>query len=111
DRTLTKRAVQLFHQLCGFLPRMRSDGQFMDLFDHALDAFLRSRCPRRAWPVLGEYIRPNVYPRKSNSPSGTLQIRVLPSFTVSFNLPMISRSRCNASSAVLFRHRITRSSA
>ena len=27
---------------------------------------------------------PNVYPRKSNSPSGTLQIRVFSSFTVSF---------------------------
>ena len=52
-----------------------------------------------------------LYPRKSNSPSGTLQIRVFSSFTVSFNLPMISRSRCSASSAVLFRHRITRSSA
>jgi type I restriction enzyme, R subunit len=34
-------------------------------------------------PVVGEYIRPNVYPRKSNSPSGTLQIRVFSSFTAS----------------------------
>src|SRR6266478_2214362 len=73
--------------------------------------FFDGRWPRRAFPVLAEYIRPNVYPRKSNSPSGTLQIRVFSSFTVSFSLPMISRSRCNASSAVLFRHRITRSSA
>ena len=32
-----------------------------------------------------------LYPRKSNSPSGTLQIRVFSSFTVSFSLPMISR--------------------
>src|SRR5450755_77320 len=61
-------------------------------------------------PVRARYAT-RVYPRKSNSPSGTLQIRVFSSFTVSFNLPMISRSRCNASSAVLFRHRITRSSA
>ena len=38
--------------------------------------FFDGRYPRRAWPVLAEYIRPNVYPRKSNSPSGTLQIRV-----------------------------------
>jgi hypothetical protein len=29
--------------------------------------FLDGRYPRRAWPVLAEYIRPNVYPRKSNS--------------------------------------------
>src|SRR5207247_7194832 len=63
--------------------------------------FFDGRWPRRAFPVLAEYIRPNVYPRKSNSPSGTLQIRVFSSFTVSFNLPMISRSRCNASSADL----------
>ena len=28
-------------------------------------------------------------PKKSNSPSGTLQIRVFSSFTVSFSLPMI----------------------
>jgi hypothetical protein len=37
------------------------------------------RWPKRALPVVGEYIRPNVYPRKSNSPSGTLQIRVFSS--------------------------------
>src|ERR1700704_417460 len=73
--------------------------------------FFDGRCPRRAWPVLAEYIRPNVYPRKSNSPSGTLQIRVFSSLTVSFSLPMISRSRCKASSALPFLHRITRSSA
>jgi hypothetical protein len=30
-------------------------------------------------------------PFSSNSPSGTLQIRVFSSFTVSFGLPMISR--------------------
>jgi hypothetical protein len=39
---------------------------------------------------LGASLDPNVYPRKSNSPSGTLQIRVFSSFTVSFSLPMIS---------------------
>src|SRR5262249_18094800 len=38
--------------------------------------FFDGRYPRRAWPVLAEYIRPNEYPRNSNSPSGTLQIRV-----------------------------------
>src|SRR5208337_5206181 len=53
--------------------------------------FFDGRWPKRALPVVGEYIRPNVYPRKSNSPSGTLQIRVFSSFTVSFSLPMISR--------------------
>ena len=49
--------------------------------------------------VLAEYIRPNEYPRNSNSPSGTLQIRVFSSLTVSFGLPMISRSRCSATAA------------
>ena len=34
--------------------------------------FFDGRYPRRAWPVLAEYIRPNEYPRKSNSPSGHL---------------------------------------
>src|SRR5882672_9050151 len=68
--------------------------------------FFEGRYPRYAWPVLAEYIRPNEYPRKSNSPSGTLQIRVFSSLTVSFSLPMISRSRCKASSALPFRHRI-----
>ena len=62
--------------------------------------FFDGRSAKRAWPVLGEYIRPNVNPRKSNSPSGTLQIRVLSSFTVSFSLPMISRRWCNAASAL-----------
>src|SRR5450432_2995452 len=56
--------------------------------------FFDGRWPRRAFPVLAEYIRPNVYPRKSNSPSGTLQIRVFSSLTVSFSLLMISRSCC-----------------
>src|SRR5713101_5909972 len=59
--------------------------------------FFDGRYPRYAWPVLAEYIRPNVYPRKSNSPSGTLQIRVFSSLTVSFSLLMILRSCCNAS--------------
>jgi hypothetical protein len=36
--------------------------------------------PNRALPVVFEYTRPNVYPRKSNCPSGTLQIRVFSSF-------------------------------
>src|SRR5271166_4998140 len=46
--------------------------------------FRDGRYPRYAFPVLAEYIRPNVYPRKSNFPSGTLQIRVFSSLTVSF---------------------------
>src|SRR4029077_15045810 len=62
------------------------------------------RWPKRALPVVGEYIRPNVYPRKSNSPSGILQIRVFSSFTVSFSLPMISRRWCRAFSALPLRH-------
>src|SRR5271163_1955538 len=71
--------------------------------------FFDGRWPIRAWPVLAENIRPNVYPRKSNSPSGTLQMRVFSSFTVSFSFPMISRSRCRAASALPLLHRITRS--
>src|SRR5215510_7281206 len=35
--------------------------------------FFDGRYPRYAFPVFAEYIRPNVWPRKSNSPSGTLQ--------------------------------------
>src|SRR5215471_5881590 len=62
--------------------------------------FFDGRYPRPAWPVLAEYIRPNVYPRKSNSPSGILQIRVLSSLIVSPSLTMISRNRCKASSAL-----------
>jgi len=50
--------------------------------------------------VVRENIRPNVKPKKSNSPSGTVQICVLSSFTVSFSLPMISRRWCSASSAL-----------
>ena len=41
--------------------------------------FFDGRRAKRAWPVVGEYIRPNVKPKKSNSPSGTLQICVLSS--------------------------------
>src|SRR3977135_839144 len=58
--------------------------------------FFDGRYPRYAFPVLAEYIRPNVCPRKSNFPSGTLQIRVFSSLTVSFSLPMISRNRRRA---------------
>src|ERR1700730_14938512 len=58
--------------------------------------FFDGRRAKRAWPVVREYIRPNVKPKKSNSPSGTLQTCVLSSFTVSFSLPMISRRRCSA---------------
>src|SRR5258706_14096896 len=45
--------------------------------------FIDGRHPRYAFPVLAEYISPNVCPRKSNCPSGTLQIRVFSSLTVS----------------------------
>src|SRR5712671_6046033 len=110
-RPSAQRSVQLVHQLCGLLPSPRSGGQRVDVLDHALDALLRGPVPRYAWPVLAEYIRPNEYPRKSNSPSGTLQIRVFSSLTVSFSFPMISRSRDKASTALPFRHKITRSSA
>src|SRR5258708_29394711 len=55
--------------------------------------FFDGRYPRYAFPVLAEYIRPNVCPRKSNFASSTLQIRVFSSLTVSFSLPMISRNR------------------
>ena len=49
--------------------------------------FFNGRYPKHAWPVLAEYIGPNVYPRKSNSSSGTLQIRVFSSLTVNFSFP------------------------
>src|SRR3984893_13885792 len=35
-----QRAVQHLNELCGLLPATRSVGQRVDLFDHALDAFL-----------------------------------------------------------------------
>jgi hypothetical protein len=47
--------------------------------------FFDGRRAKRACPVVRENIRPNVKPKKSNSPSGTRQIRVLSSFTVSFS--------------------------
>src|SRR5713226_8360280 len=56
--------------------------------------FFDGRNAQRAWPVVRENICPNVKPRKSNSPSGTRQIRVLSSFTVSFSFPMIARRWC-----------------
>src|SRR5260370_25110099 len=40
-RPSAQRAVQLTHQLCGFLPCPRSARQCMDLLNHALDALLR----------------------------------------------------------------------
>src|ERR1700746_602847 len=39
-RPSSQRAVQHSHQLCGFLPCTCSDGQLVDLFDHALNALL-----------------------------------------------------------------------
>src|SRR5712664_1134188 len=110
-RPSAQRAVQLAHQHCGLCPVPARSVSAWIFSTACLMLFFDGRCPRYAWPVLAEYIRPNVYPRKSNCPSGTLQIRVFSSFTASFSLPMISRSRCNASSALPFLHRITRSSA
>src|SRR5688572_2533552 len=43
-RPSAQRTVQLFHQLCGVLPRHRAAGHRMDFLDHAFDALLR-------WPV------------------------------------------------------------
>src|SRR5262249_40206161 len=45
-RPSTQRAIQLGHQLCGLLPRLRSGGERVDRLHHALDAFLR-------WPEAG----------------------------------------------------------
>src|SRR6516225_4647397 len=56
-RPSAQRAIQRAYQLCGLLPGPRSDGQLMDILDHALNALLRWPI-RRAWPVLAEYIRP-----------------------------------------------------
>jgi hypothetical protein len=58
--------------------------------------FFEGHRAKRAWPVVRGYIRPNVKPKKSNSPSGTWPMRVLSSFTVSFSLPVISRRWCAA---------------
>src|ERR1700745_492303 len=44
-RPSAQRAVQLRHQLYGFLPSPRSVGQGMDLLDHPLDALLRRPVP------------------------------------------------------------------
>jgi hypothetical protein len=40
--------------------------------------FRDGRYPRYAFPVLAEYIRPNVCPRKSNFPSGRARHRSAP---------------------------------
>src|ERR1039457_1155092 len=112
-RPPAQRAIQLAHQLRGLLPCRLPVGQRMNLFDHASNALLRRPqgnislpCHRRVPP--SKRVTQKV---KSNSPSGTLQSRVFSSFTVSFNLPMISRIRCRAASALPCLHRITRSSA
>src|SRR6202040_3767929 len=39
--------------------------------------FFDGRNAKRACPVVREYIRPSVKPKKSNSPSGTVQIRLV----------------------------------
>src|SRR3981189_2756370 len=106
-----KRAVQHVDELWVSCQLRARSVSAWTLSTMRLMLFFDGRWPKRALPVVGEYIRPNVYPRKSNSPSGTLQIRVFSSFTASFSLPMIWRRWCRAISALPLRHRITRSSA
>src|SRR6476620_7481353 len=110
-RPAAQRSVQLAHHLRGLLPYVFRSVSAWTFSTMRRILFFDGRMPKRALPVFGEYILPNVYPRKSNSPSGTLQIRVFSSLTVSLSLPMISRSRDSASSALPFLHKITRSSA
>ena len=57
--------------------------------------FFDGRYPRRAWPVLAEYIRPNEYPRKSNSPSGTLHPLARDPDYHLVEMPSIARPRTN----------------
>src|SRR4029077_6050700 len=82
-RPSAQRAVQLSHQLCGFLPRMRPGGQLMDLFDRALDAPLR-------WPLSQASLAGprRIHPSERVTQEVELAFRdladpVLPSFTVS----------------------------
>src|SRR5229473_7345716 len=94
-RPSAQRAVHLAHQLCGFLPCPRSVRQCMDLLNHTLDALLR-------WPVSQVRLAGprRIHPSERVSQKVELPFRdprVFSSFTVSFSLPMISRSRCNAS--------------
>ena len=49
-----------------------------------------------------------MWPRITGKPLRSKRLGVLSSFTVSFSLPMISRRRCSAASALPLRHRITR---
>jgi hypothetical protein len=55
--------------------------------------------PKKVRPVFGEYHRPKVYPRKSNFSSGSLQTRVLVSFTVNLSFDIMLRIVAKASSA------------
>ena len=110
-RPAAQRAIQLAHQQRGLLPYHRFGGQRMNRFDHALDALLRRPVSldvagRSSASTSAQTCSPGL-----NSRSGTVQIRVFSSLTVSFSLPMSSRIRCRASSALPFLHRITRSSA
>ena len=109
-RPSSQRAVQLLHQLGGLLPSAVGSLR-VDILDPALDALLRWPVPQICLAGSRQYIRPNVCPRKLNAPSGTLQIRVFSSSTVSLSLPMSLRSLCKASPALPLLHRITRSSA
>ena len=59
-RPSAQRAVQRTHQLCGFLPfPVRSVSAWI-FSTMRLMLFFDGRYPRRTWPVLAEYIRPNV---------------------------------------------------
>ncbi|MGH8565824.1 MAG: hypothetical protein ACREXW_17715 [Gammaproteobacteria bacterium] len=55
--------------------------------------------PIYARPVLVEWHRPNVYPRKSKCPCGMPQVRVFSSFTTSLSRSIVLRIAAMASSA------------
>src|SRR5205823_6918549 len=57
-RPSAQRAVQLTHQLCGHVPVRTVSAWTFSTMRWML--FFDGRYPRRAWPVLAEYIRPNV---------------------------------------------------
>jgi DNA topoisomerase III len=71
----------------------------VDRFHHALDALLRWPVPQIHFSGLCRIHPPERVSQELNSPSGTLQIRVFSSLTVSFSLLMILRNCCSASSA------------
>ena len=92
-RPAAQRAVQLRHHLRGLLPTRLQIGQVMDLLDHAPDALLGRPHAQSGLAGRLRIHPPERVPQEVELPSGTLQIRVFSSLTVSFSLPMISRSR------------------